>query len=207
MKGRKTIKPEHIKQNADRYKYYSVNADFYRRQADEMERQGDKITAEAMRAAARGAERQAEEIKKKYPGRLEATATQPIRTGSRAKKPAKKKTAGQGKAFINALADSLRAGTLQHVTTEKELTAWIEYTKRLYTDENGLNKVEYCKGLNTVRDNLLFTVSELEKAIQDASREGNEKPIPGYKTMIEKYNNNAEILAEEIRKNGGKVNR
>ena len=204
MKGRRIIKPEQIEAQRKSYARQNGKAAFYYKQADEIEAQGDKVTAEALRAAAREANRNANEIRAKSPARMDSP--QPIRPGYRAKKPAKKKTAGQGKAFINALADSLRAGTLQHVTTEKELTAWIEYTKRLYTDENGLNKVEYCKGLNTVRDNLLFTVSELEKAIQDANREGNEKPIPGYKTMIEKYNNNAEILAEEIRKNGGKVN-
>lgn len=203
MKGKSVIKTDQIKQNETRYNYYCGKADFYKKEAVKFERLGDQTAADTMSAAAREAERKAEEIRKNHPGRLKA-ATQPQKNR---KKAGKKKTVNsKGKAFINALADSMKGVTLQYVTTEDELKAWIHRTRLFYTDENGLNKVEYCKALNTMRDNMLFTISELEKDIEDARKEGNEKAIPGYETIIDKYTEHAGIIAQEIQANGGKVN-
>ena len=106
-----------------------------------------------------------------------------------------------------ATGKNLATDVLQHATTPQECKAWLQAVKGMYTSPEGtLDKEGYCNALNTVRDDMLFTIGELEKAIEDARREGNEKPVPGYETMITTYQTNAGILADEIQKNGGKVN-
>ena len=119
------------------------------------------------------------------------------------------KSGNRYQALIKGMAGFLgvtAADILQHVTTETEIKIKIQQYRDLYTKGGKLDTAAYCKALNSWRDNLLFTISELEKAIEDARREGNNAVIPGYETAIEQYKKNAEIIAGEIRQNGGKVN-
>ena len=114
--------------------------------------------------------------------------------------------AGIFRSVEKATGKNLVMDPLQHATTPDECRQWLETVKAMFTDREGkLNKKEYCKALNSVRNNLLFTVKELEQAIADANRSGNTETIPGFEVMIERYETNAGILAEEIQKNGGKV--
>lgn len=101
---------------------------------------------------------------------------------------------------------NLAADTLQHVTTPEECRQWVKTIKAMFTDREGkLDKKGYCNALNTTRDSMLFTVSELQKAIEDARRSRNDAAVPGYEVMIEQYKTNAGILEKEIKKNGGKI--
>ena len=77
----------------------------------------------------------------------------------------------------------------------------------MYTDDAGeLDRKGYCNTLNSARDSMLFTIDELNKAIEDARRSGSNKAVPGYRTLIEQYQTNAGIIEKEIKANGGKVN-
>lgn len=96
---------------------------------------------------------------------------------------------------------------IQHVTDPDECRLLLQRIKATFTKIDGtLDREGYCGALNRSRDNILFTIDELKKAIEDTRREGNEKPIPGYETLIEKYETNAGIIKTEIEKNGGKAN-
>lgn len=96
---------------------------------------------------------------------------------------------------------------IQHVTNPDECRLLLQRIKATFTKIDGtLDREGYCGALNRSRDNILFTIDELKKAIEDARREGNEKPIPGYEILIEKYETNAGIIKAEIEKNGGKAN-
>ncbi len=84
------------------------------------------------------------------------------------------------------------AEIMQHVTTEAELQQWLQTVKSMHTKDGKLDKAAYCRDLNTVRDNMLSTISELKKAAED------------YESLIKQYESNVGILEKEIRENGGK---
>lgn len=176
-------------------------------QAKEAKDRGDMTTADALLAAARAATRQAEEM-----GRRLGKRPQPVKkTGTQRKRSGAKKapTATRYQALLNGMANFLgvsAADILQHVTTDTELKARIQSLKNKYIKAGELDKKGYCKALNEYRDNMLFTAGELEKAIQEARKEGNNGVIPGYETAAKQYRSHAGIIAAEIRKNGGTVN-
>lgn len=98
------------------------------------------------------------------------------------------------------------AKTIQHATTEAECREWIEICRAMFTIDGKLDKEGYCSALNTIRDNTLFTAQQLTLELNDARRSGDKKAAESYETIINIYQTNAEIIADEIRKNGGKVN-
>lgn len=132
----------------------------------------------------------------------EARTAEPRRNFS-----ADKMIAGAFKGMQKATGKNYATDVLQHVTTPKECEQWIRVVKAMCTDDAGtLDKKGYCNALNSVRDSMLFTIDELNKAIEDARRSGSNKAVPGYRTLIEQYQTNAGIIEKEIKANGGKVN-
>lgn len=116
--------------------------------------------------------------------------------------------AGTLKGVQKATGKNYAADILQHVTTPQECNQWMRTVKAMFTNADGkVDKKGYCNALNTVRDNILFTVSELKKAIDDAQRSRDNKAVPGYETMIEQHLTIAGMLEKEIKSNGGKVNK
>ena len=188
----------------------------YTRQAIEAENAGDKTTAQALRVTAQQAYDRAEEMARHIP--IGVTKT-PAHAGK--KKPRTKKTpsrsgrkltvnemmAGVFRGVEKVTGKNLATDTLQYATTPEECRQWVKTVKAMFTDREGkLDKKGYCNALNTTRDNMLFTVSELQKAIEDARRSGDAAAVPGYEVMIERNQTNAGILEKEIKSNGGKVN-
>ena len=131
-----------------------------------------------------------------------ARATDPRRNFS-----ADKMIAGVFKGMQKATGKNYATDVLQHVTTPKECEQWIQVLKIMCTDDAGeLDRKGYCNALNSARDSMLFTIDELNKAIEDANRSGNSGAVPGYRKCIEQYQTNAGIIEKEIKANGGKVN-
>lgn len=90
---------------------------------------------------------------------------------------------------------------LQHVTSEKECQQLMMTVKNMFTDSDGnLDKKGYCSALQDVLDSMSCTINELEKAIDDAKRDGNTGMIPGLETAIKQYRANAAIIKKEINK-------
>lgn len=94
---------------------------------------------------------------------------------------------------------------LQCSTTPAECRQWLITVRETYRDQDGeLNKKAYCEGLNTVIENMRFTISELEKDIEYARKTGDVDRIPGDQVLIQRYEENIGIIAGEVRKHGGR---
>lgn len=201
----------------ENYKMLIQRAEDYTRQAKEAEKAGDKSTAEALRVTARQARERADEMARYLPiGVIKAPAHAGKKKPRTKKKPSRSgrkltaddMIAGVFRGVQKATGKNYATDTLQHATTPEECKQWLKTVKAMFTDADGkLDKKGYCNALNSTRDNMLFTAGELQKAIEDARRSGNDKSIPGYETMINQYQTNAGLLADEIRANGGKVNK
>ena len=105
------------------------------------------------------------------------------------------------KGMKSATGEDYALKVLQHVTTENECRLCLTVVKSLCTDDEGkLNKKEYCNALQTVLDDILFTIKELETSIEYFRANGNSDIIPGYEKSAEIYKTNAEIIDNELKK-------
>lgn len=211
----KEIKNEYFDLKKEKYDRLVQQARFYTQQAIEAENAGDKSTADVLRMAARQQYGKADEIANLYP--VTVGKQHPI---GLKKKPRTKKTPGRSgrKLSVNEMMASVFQGvekvigknlamdTLQHSATPEECKQWIQTIKAMFTDSEGkLDKKGYCNALNIARGNMLFTASELEKAVEDARQSGNTAGVPGYEVLIKRNQINAGLLAKEIKAVGGTV--
>lgn len=189
----------------DLAEHYRQNVKTMKQKADKLQldvKAGERVEA-VLKGNARRSVRQAPR-RKTTAGKPRTQGT-PNRSGR--KLTADEIIAGLFKGVEKATGKNFATDTIQHVTTPDECREWLKTVKAMHTDKEGkLDKKGYCNALNNVRDNMLFTIQELKKAIEDARRSGEEKAIPGYETLINQYETNAGIIADEIKANGGKVN-
>lgn len=94
---------------------------------------------------------------------------------------------------------------LQYSTTPAECRQWLMTVQAMFKDRDGkLNKKAYCKSLNAVIENMQFTIAELKKDIEYARKTGDVDRIPGDQVLIQRYEENIGIIADEVRKHGGR---
>ncbi len=205
-----------INQIKEKYDWLIQQGRFYTQQAIEAENAGDKSTADVLRMAARQQYGKAEKIAKLYPGTVGRQPTIDWKKRPKTKKTpsksgrkltAKEMIASTFQGIEKVIGKNLAMHTMQHSATPDECKRWIKTIKAKFTDQCGwLDKKGYCNVLNTTRDNMLFTISELQKAVEEARQSGNTAGIPGYEVLIERNQINAELLAKEIKLVGGIVN-
>ena len=142
-----------------------------------------------------------------HPGADPTSAPAAYRPEPKRSKPKRSKPdvqdiiSGVFKSLENVTGKNYALEALQHVTSEKECQQLLMTVKNMFTDSEGnLDKKGYCSALQDVLDSMSCTINELEKAIDDAKRDGNTGMIPGLETAIKQYRANAAIIKKEINK-------
>lgn len=173
---------------------------------------GDSALAEVYSAEARLMKRRAEQLERSYGIRPGSDPTPTAhrkdptpaahRKDQRPSKPGVQDIiSGVFKGMEKVTGKNYALEALQHVTSEKECQQLLMTVKNMFTDSDGnLDKKGYCSALQDVLDSMSCTINELEKAIDDAKRDGNTGMIPGLETAIKQYRANAAIIKKEINK-------
>ena len=202
-----------MKENRQKYNQTIQRAREAEQKAEHWEKRGDgqlariyRMNAENLRERANALKAEIDHIEKNARSIRKKKKTTGSRSGR--KLTTDDMIAGIFRGVEKATGKNYATDTLQYATTPEECKVWLRTVKAMFTDAGGkLDKKGYCNALNYTRDNMLFTAGELQKAIEDARRSGNDMPIPGYETLINQHQTNAGLLADEIRANGGKVNK
>lgn len=166
---------------------------------------GNGVLAEVYSAEARQMKRRADQLERYYkfrPGADPTPAPAAYRPEPKRSKPdVQDIISGVFKGMEKVTGKNYALEALQHVTSEKECQQLLMTVKNMFTDSDGnLDKKGYCSALQDVLDSMSCTINELEKAIDDAKRDGNTGMIPGLETAIKQYRANAAIIKKEINK-------